>query len=242
MPRVAGTLITVAILTGACAGSAPALSASAAPTSTAPWTPSPSVAESTAPTGIDLSAVPTACINLGMDDCRRVTAEVAALVPVGTVPTYVQVGPFGCPEGGGCARSLVARPQGDVTIEAGAASIAYHVTVATGGGNLTIERQDPFLMPLEPTSQPPVTPGVRRFTLGHCGLVERDRCRRQLVGSDRGDRWRPPERHQLCRRHARHPRPRSCDVHLGHGLHGPARAARWAEGVPGLHVTARERR
>ena len=183
MPRVAAALIAVALLSGACAESAPALSASAAPTSTAPWTPSPSVAESTAPTGIDLSAVPTACINLGMDDCRRVTAEVAALVPVGTVPTYVQVGPFGCPEGGGCARSLIARPQGDVTIEAGAAAIAYHVTAAAGGGNLTIERQDPFLMLLEPTSQPPVTPGVQRLTLGHCGLWS---------GIDVGGSWWDP--------------------------------------------------
>jgi hypothetical protein len=118
-----------------------------------------------------------------MDDCRRVTAEIAALLPAGTDPTYVQVGPFGCQEGGGCARSLVARPQGDVTIEAGAAAIAYHVTAAGGGGNLTIERQDSFLMPLEPQSQPPVTPGVQRFTLGHCGLWS---------GIDVGGSWWDP--------------------------------------------------
>ncbi len=184
MPRVAAALIAFAILTGACGGSAPAPSGSTGAPSAAPTaTPSPSVVQSTAPTGIDLSAVPTACINLGMDDCRRITAEVAALIPAGTAPTYVQVGPFGCPEGGGCARSLVARPQGDVTIEAGPGAISYHVTAAMGGGNLTIERQDSFLMPLEPTSQPPVTPGVRRFTLGHCGLWS---------GIDVGGSWWDP--------------------------------------------------
>ena len=180
MPRaIAVVMLVAAFLTGACAGSAPSPSTSTSP----PATPSPSVAGSTAPTGVDLDGVPTACINLGMDDCRRVVAEVAALVPAGTAPTYVQAGPFGCPEGGACARSLIARPQGDVTIEAGPGAISYHVTAAAGGGNLTIERQDAMLMPIEPTSQPPVSPGVQRFTLGHCGLWS---------GIDVGGSWWDP--------------------------------------------------
>jgi hypothetical protein len=179
MPRVAVALIAAALLTGACAGSAPSPSTGTAP----PASPSPSVPASSAPTGIDLSAVPTACINLGMDDCRRLIAEIAEQVPAGIAPTYIQVGPFGCPEGGGCARSLVARPQGDVTIEADGGAISYHVTAAVGGGKLTIDRQDAFLMALEPVSQPPLSPGVHRFTLGHCGLWS---------GIDIGGSWWDP--------------------------------------------------
>jgi hypothetical protein len=179
MPRVAAALIAAALLTGACAGSAPSPSTSTAP----PATPPPTVPASSAPTGIDLSGVPTACINLGMDDCRRLVAEIAEMVPADIAPTYIQVGPFGCQEGGGCARSLVARPQGDATIEAGGGAISYRITAAAGGGNLTIERQDAFLMALEPTSQPPLTPGVRRFTLGHCGLWS---------GIDVGGSWWDP--------------------------------------------------
>jgi hypothetical protein len=118
-----------------------------------------------------------------MDDCRRLVAEIAEMVPADIAPTYIQVGPFGCQEGGGCARSLVARPQGDATIEAGGGAISYRITAAAGGGNLTIERQDAFLMALEPTSQPPLTPGVRRFTLGHCGLWS---------GIDVGGSWWDP--------------------------------------------------
>jgi hypothetical protein len=179
MPRVAAALIALALLTGACVGSAPSPSTRATPSTT----PSPSVAETTAPTGIDLTAVPTACINVGMDDCRRVASEVAALLPAGTAPTYVQVGPFGCATEQGCAASLVERPQGDVTLEAGAGALSYHVTVAGGGAQLTIERQDAFGVLLGPTSQPPVTAGARPFSLGHCGLWS---------GIDVGGSWWDP--------------------------------------------------
>jgi hypothetical protein len=110
-------------------------------------------------------------------------AEIAELVPAGPVPTYLQVGPFGCVEGGGCARTLAARPQGDVTIEAGRGAFSFHITAAAGGGRLTIERQDAFLISVEPQSQPPVTPGPRRFTLGHCGLWS---------GIDVGGSWWDP--------------------------------------------------
>ena len=36
------------------------------------------------PTGSDLTTVPTACIGLGADDCRRVVAQVATIVPPGS--------------------------------------------------------------------------------------------------------------------------------------------------------------
>jgi hypothetical protein len=184
MLRVAAVVVAVALITGACAGSAPAPSPSGAPSSTAPsTTPSPSVAESAAPTGIDLSAVPTACINLGMDDCRRVIAEVAALVPAGTTATYVQVGPFGCAAGEGCVASLAERPQGDVTLEAAAGALSYHVTVVGDGAALKLDRQDAFGVLLGPTSQPPVTAGARPFSLGHCGLWS---------GIDVGGSWWDP--------------------------------------------------
>jgi hypothetical protein len=175
------TILALALLATACGQAAlsePASTASPHPSPTA----STSAAESTAPSGIDLSAVPTACINLGMDDCRRVTAEVAAQIPAGTAAVYVQVGPFGCADGGGCARSLVARPQGDVTIEAAGGTLAYHVTAAADG-LLTIARQDSFLMDVDPQSQPPVTPGVRPYTLGHCGVWS---------GIDAGGSWWDP--------------------------------------------------
>lgn len=173
-------LIVIAALTGACAASASPSARTAVPSDAGPTT-SPS--ESTAPTGVDLSSAPTACINLGMDHCRRVIAEVAELVPVGTAPTYIQVGPFGCATDQGCAPSLAERPQGDVTLEAGAGALSYHVTVAGDGGELTIERQDAFGVLLGSTSQPPVTAGARPFSLGHCGLWS---------GIDTGGSWWDP--------------------------------------------------
>jgi hypothetical protein len=170
MPRghLLALLVIATLTSGACANgtASPSDSSTQAPTST----PTPGSSASTEPTGVDLSGVPTACVNLGMDDCRRIVAEVAELVPGGIAPIYLQVGPFGCVEGGGCARTLAARPEGDVTIEAAGGAVSYHITAAAGRGNLTIERQDAFLISVEPQSQPPVTPGPRRFTLGHCGL------------------------------------------------------------------------
>ena len=134
MPRaMAALVIAIALLAGGCAASGPSPSATAAP-STAPST---SPAESAAPSGIDLSTIPTACFGLGADDCRRVVAQLSTILPAGSAVTYIQVGPFGCAAGQGCAPSLVERPQGDVTLEAGAGALSYHVTV-TADGTLTV--------------------------------------------------------------------------------------------------------
>jgi hypothetical protein len=168
-------IAVAAFAVAACSGS----SATNAP-STAP---SASPAESAAPTGTDLTTIPTACVGLGADDCQRVVAQLSTIVPAGTAVTYIQVGPFGCPTEQGCAPSLAARPQGDVTLEAGAGALSYHVTAAGGGAQLTIERQDAFGVLLGPTSQPPVTAGARPFSLGHCGLWS---------GIDAGGSWWDP--------------------------------------------------
>ncbi len=181
MPRAlaaAAALIAVALLAAACAGSAPPPSASAPPTA-----PSSAPAESAAPSGTDLTTTPTACVGLGADDCRRVVAQLSTIVPDGSAVTYVQVGPFGCAAEQGCAPTLAERPQGDVTLEAGAGALSYHVTVTGDGAQLTIERQDAFGVLLGPTSQPPVTAGARPFSLGHCGLWS---------GIDVGGSWWDP--------------------------------------------------
>ena len=224
MPRgqVLTILLVAALLVGGCESGVPR----AEPPTMSPTEPSPLA-------GVDLSNVPAACIDLGMDDCRRLVAEIAEQVPAGIAPTYIQVGPFGCIEGGGCPRSLIARPQGDVTIEAAGGAISYHVTAAAGGGPLTIERQETFLMAATRHAR---RPHVRARSLRP---LERHRCRRELVGSDRPGRWRPPGRHQRGERHPRHRRSRSRHVHLRGRIHRPTRAARWVERVPGLHVTAR---
>jgi hypothetical protein len=171
-------LVAGAFLASGCAGSVPPPTASASSTA-----PSASPAQSAAPAGIDLTSIPTACVGLGADDCRRVVAQVATIVPDGSAVTYVQVGPFGCAAGEGCAASLADRPQGDVTLEAGAGALSYHVTVVGDGAELQLDRQDAFGVLLGPTSQAPVTAGARPFSLGHCGLWS---------GIDAGGSWWDP--------------------------------------------------
>ena len=84
-----------------------------APTVAAPTaSTTASATASAAPVGVDLTDVPTACIGLAPQDCSRVLAETASVVPAGTVVRYVQVGPFGCAAGGDCPASLAARPAG----------------------------------------------------------------------------------------------------------------------------------
>jgi hypothetical protein len=132
--------------------------------------PSPSASASAASSGVDLGSVPTACIGLGADDCRRVVAEVGGIVPAGTAARYVQVGPFGCADGQPCPTSLAARQQGDITIEAGAGALSYHVTAGADGPQLTFAQQDAFGVLVGPSTQPPVSAGARPYSLGHCGL------------------------------------------------------------------------
>ena len=171
--RAALLAALAALIAGACATStaSPSNSSIQAPT---PLATEPSASASASPSsassGIDLGSVPTACIGLGADDCRRVVAEVGEIVPAGTAARYVQVGPFGCPDGGPCATSLVARPQGDITIEAGAGALSYHLTAAADDARLTFAQQDAFGVLVGPSTQPPVSAGARPYSLGHCGL------------------------------------------------------------------------
>jgi hypothetical protein len=194
MPRasIAIALIATTLVLGACAAD----SASPSTASAEPSTPTvsgeasveptnsvgPSAAATPAGSATDLTSVPTACFGLGADDCRRVVAQVATIVPPGSAVTYIQVGPFGCAAGAGCARSLAERPQGDITLEAGVGALSYHVTVSSSS-ELTIERQDAFGVLLGPESQPPVAAGARPFFLGHCGLWS---------GIDAGGSWWDP--------------------------------------------------
>jgi hypothetical protein len=182
MLRVIGLAATILAIAACAPAAVPSAPASTSPSSGSPDTPVPSESASP-PAGIDLSAVPMACIGLGAEDCVRIVAEVAELVPAGTTPTYLQVGPFGCPDTEGCPRTLLARPQGDITIEAGPGALSWHVTAAAGGADLTFEQQDAFGVLVAPSSQPPVIPGPRAFTLGHCGLWS---------GIDVGGSWWDP--------------------------------------------------
>jgi hypothetical protein len=175
MLRVLGLAATlVAIIACAPTGSSPVPSVSSVPAGTSPSAP---------PDSIDLSGVPTACYGLGEVDCRRAVGEVAALMPAGAAAVYVQVGPFGCSSGEGCATTLAERPEGDITIEAGVGALSYHVTAAPGAADLTLTQQDAFGIRVGPESNPPVTPGARPFALGHCGLWS---------GIDAGGSWWDP--------------------------------------------------
>ncbi len=105
------------------------------------------------------------------------------MLPGGVAPAYIQVGPFGCAAGEGCVTSLVERPQGDITLEAGVGALAYHVTATAGGASLDLVQQDAFGVRLGPSSRPPLTAGARPFSLGHCGLWS---------GIDVGGSWWDP--------------------------------------------------
>jgi hypothetical protein len=198
--RLAAVLAIVALTLGACAANGPAspslgsaqaptpgpsgtASETSAPSESPSERPSDSPTESASPAGTGLRTVPTACISIGADDCRRVVAEIGEQLPSGTAAVYVQVGPFFCEDPAGCAPSLADRAEGDVTIEAGAGALSWHVKADPGGGPLTFARQDAMGVRVGTESLPPVTAGVRPFTLGHCGLWS---------GIDVGGSWWDP--------------------------------------------------
>jgi hypothetical protein len=197
MPRVAAAIAVAVLIVAACVDSSPAQpsfgSAQAPtpepPTTTASTAPSDSPSESPSEVpspsvaGTGLGAVPTACISIGADDCRRVVAEVSEQLPSGTAPNYLQIGPFFCEDPAGCAPSLADRAEGDVTIEAGAGALSWHVKAAPGGGQLTFTQQDAMGVRVGTESSPPITAGVRPFTLGHCGIWS---------GIDVGGSWWDP--------------------------------------------------
>lgn len=177
------TTLSLAIVVG-CAGPAatsrsPQTSASGSGTASLEPTVEPSPAPSE---GVAFEDVPTACYGLEAEDCRRVLGEVAALLTdVDAAVRYVQVGPFGCPADAPCARTLIARPEGDVTLETAGAAVGFHVKAAADV--IAVERQETFGISLPPTTTPPVPGEPRPFSLGHCGLGS---------GIDLGGSWWDP--------------------------------------------------
>lgn len=96
---------------------------------------------------------------------------------------YLEVGPFGCANGGiDCPTTLQARPEGDVTIEiAGAPTVGVHIRLDAGVP--TAELAETFGVVLEPSSKPPLNLGPQPFQLAHCGLFS---------GIDVGGSWWDP--------------------------------------------------
>jgi hypothetical protein len=188
-----GLLALLVIGTTGCASSTPPSSSSTPPPapsgagSASPAAPTVTPIASHAPAeteGVGFAGVPIACYGLGQADCQRAAEEAATRLTAADPPViYVQVGPFGCPDGQRCPTTLTARPEGDVTIEfAGAPAIGFHVKAAAGGP-LEIVAQEIFGIVLEPTTTPAVLAGAQPFSLGHCGLYS---------GIDLGGSWWDP--------------------------------------------------
>ena len=174
LARVA-SFLAASMLLVACASATGSPSPSAGPTGD----PQPSASTTGA---VTLEGVPTVCIGLGEPDCRRVVAQVTTLLTADDPEIgYVQVGPFGCPAGGGCPTTLVARPEGDISLESAGGALSFHIKVTDG--NLDARRQEASGVKLAPTSRPPVPGGPQPFTLGHCGLWS---------GIDLGGSWWDP--------------------------------------------------
>lgn len=178
-------LAACALLLAACATGG----ASAPPPTIASTAPgaSPASSPTTEPTpanpgGAALDGVPTGCYGLAEVDCRHVREHVATLLTAADPPVrYIQIGPFGCPNGQGCPTTLDARPEGDVTVESGGAAIGFHVK--SNGGVLGAVRQEVFGVSLPPATTPPLPAGPQPFALGHCGLWS---------GVDLGGSWWDP--------------------------------------------------
>ncbi len=147
--------------------SAESPAASQAPAA-ASLTPGPT---GTATAGALEPTVPTACLTLGEADCVRARTFAATTLAGGDpAVVYVQVGPFGCAAGDACATTLVARPEGDVTLEfADATSANVHLIVAPDGTWETT-REPGFGIAVAPSSPAGLQLGRMAFTLGHCGV------------------------------------------------------------------------
>ena len=174
-------LLACCVVSIACAGSTVGISPATSPTAGANGS-EPPAPSAVLPGGRDLAAVPTACVGLGEQDCRRVVGHIATLLtPDDPEIGYVQVGPFGCSASGGCPTTLAARPEGDVGLESPAGALSYHVSWTDG--NLDARRQEAFVVELSPSSRPLVPGAPQPYTLGHCGLFS---------GIDHGGSWWDP--------------------------------------------------
>ncbi len=139
-----------------------------APTDVPPEAPS---AAPGAPGGFLDPATPTACLDLGDQDCARARDLAATVLQGGDPPArYVQVGPFACAAGERCPTTLAARPEGDVVIEFdGGEGINVHLKVAPDG-SFDAERQPAMGVAVAPSSGPGLAAGPMQYTLGHCGV------------------------------------------------------------------------
>lgn len=124
-----------------------------------------------------------ACMGLGPLDCQRAADLARAAVAASGPPIrYIQVGPFGCPDGERCPTTLLARPEGDVLVElAGAPAVGVHVKVVEGVP--AAEPSEVFGIVLDPTPADVLEIGPRPFDLGHCGVFS---------GVDVGGSWWDP--------------------------------------------------
>ena len=116
-------------------------------------------------------------------------ALVLALLPGDGAIAYVQIGPFGCPGGDACRRTLAARPSGDVVIEFRTGEPVF-VHIEAAGGQPLVTREHYFGISLEPSSGPAAPAGPVAYSLGHCGLwsgVDLDGSWWDPVGSVDGD-------------------------------------------------------
>ncbi len=186
--RGALVVTIVCILLAGCAGASDrspsgsaAVPSAGAPTASAAGSEAPAAASSSAPTatpgqtgaaeGALEPTVPTACLTLGEADCARARAFAASTLADGDpAVVYVQVGPFGCAAGDACATTLVARPEGDVTLEFAAATSANVHLIVAPDGTWEATREPGFGIAVAPSSPSGLELGRMPFTLGHCGV------------------------------------------------------------------------
>ena len=123
---------------------------------------------------------------MGLDamSCVQARDLAATVLEAGDPPAaYVQVGPFGCVAVERCPSTLVARPEGDVTIEwSGGTGIGVHLVVGPDG-SFEATRGEPMGVALVPNSAPGIGAGPIPLTLGHCGIFS---------GFDLGGSWWDP--------------------------------------------------
>ena len=127
-------------------------------------------------------SVPTACIGLGADDCRRVRRRTER-DRAGRDRRAIRPGRAVRVPGRRAMCHIARRSTAGRHHHRGR---RRRVVVPRDGGRrdarLTFAQQDAFGVLVGPSSQPPVSAGARPFALGHCGLSSGDRRRRFAGG------------------------------------------------------------